>query len=47
MAAVLLFRVLTYGIQIPLGGFTYLIWRARTSWRRPVAERAAEEAASA
>jgi uncharacterized protein (TIRG00374 family) len=34
VAAVLLFRVLTYGVQIPLGGFTYLIWRARSSWRR-------------
>ena len=34
VAAVLLFRVLTYGIQIPLGGFTYVIWRLKTSWRR-------------
>jgi uncharacterized membrane protein YbhN (UPF0104 family) len=34
VAAVLLFRVLTYGIQIPLGGFTYLIWRLKKSWRR-------------
>ena len=34
VAAVLLFRTLTFGIQIPLGGFTYLIWRAKTSWRR-------------
>ncbi len=33
VAAVLLFRVLTYGIQIPLGAFTYLVWRARTGWR--------------
>jgi uncharacterized membrane protein YbhN (UPF0104 family) len=31
-AAVLVFRTLTYGIQIPLGGFTYLIWRAKKSW---------------
>ncbi|HEY7756368.1 MAG TPA: YbhN family protein [Actinomycetota bacterium] len=38
VAAVLLFRVLTYGLQIPLGGFTYLIWRGRKSWRRPPAE---------
>jgi hypothetical protein len=29
-----LFRTLTFVIQIPLGGFTYLIWRAKTSWRR-------------
>jgi uncharacterized membrane protein YbhN (UPF0104 family) len=34
VAAVLLFRVLTYGVQIPIGGFTYLIWRARSGWRR-------------
>ena len=33
VAAVLVFRALTYGVQIPLGGFTYLVWRARTSWR--------------
>ena len=35
-AAVLVFRTLTFGIQIPLGGFTYLIWRAKTSWLKPV-----------
>jgi len=34
VAAVLIFRALTYGIQIPLGGFTYLIWRAKRSWFR-------------
>lgn len=34
VAAVLLFRTLTFGIQIPLGGFTYLIWRGNKSWRR-------------
>lgn len=34
-AAVLVFRTLTYGIQIPLGGFTYVIWRVNRSWRRP------------
>jgi putative heme transporter len=33
-AAVLVFRTLTYAIQIPLGGFTYLIWRAKRSWRK-------------
>lgn len=27
VAAVLLFRVLTYAVQIPLGGLTYLVWR--------------------
>ncbi len=34
VAAVLLFRALTYGIQIPLGALTYLIWRAKSGWRR-------------
>jgi uncharacterized membrane protein YbhN (UPF0104 family) len=34
VAAVLLFRVLTYGIQIPVGGVTYVIWRMKKSWRR-------------
>ena len=39
VAGVLLFRVLTYGIQIPIGGVTYLIWRRKRSWRRPVPSR--------
>jgi putative heme transporter len=34
VAAVLIFRLLTYGIQIPLGGFTYFIWLKNKSWRR-------------
>jgi uncharacterized membrane protein YbhN (UPF0104 family) len=34
IAAVLIFRVLTYGIQIPLGGITYFVWRAKARWRR-------------
>jgi uncharacterized protein (TIRG00374 family) len=33
-AATLLFRTLTYGIQIPLGALTYLIWQHKRSWRR-------------
>ncbi len=33
VAAVLLFRTLTFAIQIPLGGITYLIWRGKKSWR--------------
>jgi uncharacterized protein (TIRG00374 family) len=44
VAAVLLFRFLTYGIQIPLGAFTYVIWRAKTAWRREGDERIAERA---
>jgi len=44
VAAVLLFRALTYAIQIPLGAVTYLIWRGKADWRRstPVAASAAE-----
>jgi len=34
-AAVLVFRALTYGIQIPLGALTYVIWRTNRSWRKP------------
>jgi uncharacterized membrane protein YbhN (UPF0104 family) len=37
--AVLLFRALTYGVQIPLGGVAYLVYRAKSSWRRPADER--------
>jgi uncharacterized membrane protein YbhN (UPF0104 family) len=32
VAAVLLYRALSYGLQIPLGGFTYIIWRRKKSW---------------
>jgi putative heme transporter len=34
VAAVLIFRTLTFGIQIPIGAFTYVIWRVKSSWRR-------------
>jgi putative heme transporter len=34
-AAALLFRLLTYGIQIPLGAVTYVIWQRKKDWRRP------------
>jgi uncharacterized membrane protein YbhN (UPF0104 family) len=34
-AGVLVFRALTYGIQIPIGAITYLIWRTKKSWRSP------------
>ncbi len=37
VAAVLLFRLLTYGLQIPLGAITYPIWQRKASWRKPVA----------
>ena len=34
VAAVLVFRFLTYFAQIPMGGATYLVWRRRHSWLR-------------
>jgi uncharacterized protein (TIRG00374 family) len=43
VAAVLIFRLLTYGIQIPLGGFTYFIWLKNRSWRRAAPERPVTE----
>ena len=49
VAAVLIFRVLTYGIQIPIGAFTYLYWRQKKSWLRdtpPPGSIAAELAAA-
>jgi uncharacterized membrane protein YbhN (UPF0104 family) len=46
-AAVLVFRTLTYGVQIPVGAFTYLIWRFNKSWRKAVqAERELQAAAA-
>jgi uncharacterized membrane protein YbhN (UPF0104 family) len=35
VAAVLVFRFLTYFVQIPIGGLTYVVWRRRHSWLRP------------
>jgi uncharacterized membrane protein YbhN (UPF0104 family) len=35
-AAVLVFRTLTFVLQIPLGALTYGIWRGKKSWRKPV-----------
>ncbi len=43
VAAVLIFRLLTYGIQIPLGAFTYLIWLRNTSWRKEAPDRPVTE----
>jgi len=42
VAAVLIFRLLTFGIQIPLGAFTYFIWLKNKSWRREPADRIEE-----
>jgi uncharacterized protein (TIRG00374 family) len=33
-AGVLVFRVLTYVLPIPLGVLTYLVWQRKRSWRR-------------
>jgi uncharacterized protein (TIRG00374 family) len=34
-AGVLVFRVLTYVLPIPLGVLTYVFWQRNKSWRRP------------
>jgi hypothetical protein len=36
LARALLFRLLTYGLEIPLGAITYLIWQRKKSWRKPL-----------
>jgi uncharacterized membrane protein YbhN (UPF0104 family) len=46
VAAVLLFRALTYAIQIPIGGLTYIIWRVKSDWRRPADAAAQRERAA-
>ena len=33
VAAVLIFRALTYLVQIPFGALTYLLWQHKRSWR--------------
>jgi uncharacterized membrane protein YbhN (UPF0104 family) len=35
VAAVLVFRFLTFFAQIPVGGVTYVIWQRKTGWRVP------------
>ena len=42
-----MFRALTYGIQIPLGAFTYLIWKAKKDWRRESPSDAEQQASPA
>jgi putative heme transporter len=46
VAAVLLFRALTYAIQIPIGALTYVIWRVKSDWRRPADAAAQRERAA-
>ncbi len=43
-AAVLVFRTLTFVLQIPIGAFTYVVWQRRKSWRKPVPHEADEPA---
>ena len=44
VGAVLMFRALTFGVQIPLGAFTYLIYKAKKDWRREAPPDAGEAA---
>jgi uncharacterized membrane protein YbhN (UPF0104 family) len=43
VAAVLVFRVLTFYAQIPIGGLTYLVWKRNREWRKPRSGSGAEE----
>jgi uncharacterized membrane protein YbhN (UPF0104 family) len=36
LAAVLLYRVATFLVPIPIGLVTYLYWRRSTAWRCPL-----------
>jgi uncharacterized protein (TIRG00374 family) len=39
LAAVLLYRIATFLVPIPIGLVTYLYWRMSTAWRQPVNSR--------
>ncbi len=39
VAAILVFRVITYALPIPLGAVTYVIWRRNQSWRMAESQR--------
>ena len=39
VAAILVFRAITYALQIPLGAASYVIWRRNRSWRMSEEER--------
>lgn len=47
VGADLLYRLLTYVLQVPLGGITYVVWRVNKSWRRPPGSRSVLETAEA
>jgi uncharacterized membrane protein YbhN (UPF0104 family) len=40
VAAILVFRAVTYLLPIPLGLLSYVIWRANSTWRLAPEERA-------
>ena len=40
VAAVLVFRAVTYLLPIPLGAIAYVVWRRNTTWRKTSEERA-------
>lgn len=44
LAAVLVFRVLTYVLPIFVGAICYVVWRRKSSWRRPATTGTAPEA---
>lgn len=46
VAAVLLFRAITYFLPIPLGAAAYVYWRRNTSWRKTPEQRPSVGAAS-
>lgn len=39
VAAILVFRVITYALPIPLGAVSYVVWRRNRTWRMPETER--------
>jgi uncharacterized membrane protein YbhN (UPF0104 family) len=39
VAAILVFRVITYALPIPLGAASYVIWRRNRTWRMAVTQR--------
>jgi putative heme transporter len=43
-AAVLVFRALTFVLQIPLGAAAYVVWQRKKSWRKPAPKEAKERA---
>jgi uncharacterized membrane protein YbhN (UPF0104 family) len=40
VAAILVFRAITYALPIPLGAAAYVVWRRNQTWRMGESERA-------